>query len=477
MVEGAAILSADLGLVLLGVMSIVWIGLGFYWSRGASSLEGHMLAGRNVGLALGTATGVATWVTSNTTMLAPQFALQMGIWGMLAYSSASIGLFMFAPMAARIREIMPRGYTSAEFVRRRYGDTAWYVFLGISIFYAFTWLISMGIAGGLLLEALSGIPYRWGMTAILVVCTLYTVVGGLRAVIGTDFIQSAIILLGVVVVGIAVLNAVSLDTVYASIEAERPALLDVLMPVALMALFNNLLFGVGEIFHSNVWWSRAFAMREGVGRRAYTLAGLVWLPIPIAAGFIALAAPALGINVPHVNMVGPIVAGELLGELGAVLVFIVVFASIASSIDSLLAATSDLITKDVIGGILMPAADDATLRRAITWVTVGLGVIAWGVCALENADLGTILFRAGPLVGSTIWPILAGLYWQRANARGAVAAMLLGSAAGLWGYYEIGWYTAALIGTSVSMVVVLASALLAPSTFDWARLQAERVRG
>jgi urea-proton symporter len=80
-----------------------------------------MLAGRNVGLALGTATAVATWVTSNTTMLAPQFALQMGIWGMLAYSTASIGLFLFAPMARRIRELMPEGYTSAEFVRLRYG--------------------------------------------------------------------------------------------------------------------------------------------------------------------------------------------------------------------------------------------------------------------------------------------------------------------------------------------------------------------
>ena len=54
-------------------------------------------------------------------MLAPQFALQMGIWGMLAYSTASIGLFLFAPMARRIRELMPEGYTSAEFVRLRYG--------------------------------------------------------------------------------------------------------------------------------------------------------------------------------------------------------------------------------------------------------------------------------------------------------------------------------------------------------------------
>jgi Na+/proline symporter len=471
MTDAASILSAQTGWWLLAIMSVIWVALGLYWGRGGKTLVGHMLAGRNVGLALGAATGVATWVTSNTTMLAPQFALQMGVWGMLAYSTAAIGLFMFAPLAQRIRTLMPQGFTSADFVRRRYGRGAWYVFLAISLFYAFTWLISMGIAGGLLLEALSGIPYRWGMTAILLVCTLYTVVGGLRAVIGTDFIQSSIILIGIVVVAIAVLNAVPLSEIYASVRAERPALLNILMPAALMALFNNLLFGIGEIFHSNVWWSRAFAMREGVGRRAYLIAGCLWLPVPVTAGFIALAAPALGINVPHVNMVGPLVAGELLGAAGAVVVFIVVFASIASSIDSLLAATSDLITKDIVGGILWPRAGDALLRRATTWVTLGLGAIAWLVCSVEDADLGSVLFRAGPLVGSTIWPLLAGLYWRRTNPASAVGAMVAGTATGLYAYYAVGWYTAALVGTFVSMCVLVVWTLAAPRSFDWGSLQ------
>ncbi len=470
MSESAAILSAETGIILLAAFSVLWIALGIYWGRKAESLSGYMLAGRNVGLALGAATAVATWVTSNTTMLAPQFALHMGVWGMIAYSTASVGLFMFAPMARRIRELMPQGYTSAEFFRLRYGKVAWYVFLAISIFYALTWMISMGIAGGLLLEALSGIPYVWGMTIILGVCTIYTMIGGLRAVIGTDFIQSFIILAGVVILAIAVLGEVSLGEVYTRIRHERPALLDVFLPVAVMAIFNNLLFGVGEIMHSNVWWSRALAMREGVGARAYRFAAILWLPIPIAAGFIALAAPSLDINVPQVNMVGPIVAGELLGTAGAIIVFVVVFSSIASSIDSLLAATSDLITQDVVGGIIWPSASEQDLRRVTPWIIVGLGVATWLICRTEDADLGTILFRAGPLVGSTIWPILAGLYWRRTNPAGVVAAMVAGSAAGLYAYYTIGWYTAALIGTAVSMAIVLATSLLAPHSFSWSTL-------
>lgn len=477
MTETATLLPVRTAWLLLAAFSLGWVALGYYWGRRQTTLSGFMLAGRNVGLALGTATAVATWVTSNTTMLAPQFALQMGVWGMLAYSTASLGLFLFAPMAARIKALMPEGYTSAEFIRLRYGRAAWAVFLLISLFYALTWMISMGIAGGLLLEALSGVPYEWGTTVILVACTAYTVIGGLKAVIGTDFIQSLIILVGVVVIAVAAVTAISLEDVYQEVAAERPALFDVFLPVAVMAVFNNLLFGLGEIFHSNVWWSRAFAMREGVGRRAYALGGLIWLPVPVAAGFIALAAPALGINVPQVNMVGPLVAGHLLGEFGAIVVFVVVFSSIASSIDSLLAATSDLVINDVVRGLLWRRASEAELRRLTPFIIAGLGALTWAICRLEDPDLATILFRAGPLVGSAIWPIVAGLYWKDASPRGAVAGMVLGSASGLFAYYAIGWYTAALVGTAVSMVVVLLSRRWIPERFDWARLQQHPVQG
>ena len=123
-----------------------------------------------------------------------------------------------------------------------------------------------------------------------------------------------------------------------ALELNRPGLLNLLLPASLMFLFNNLLFGLGEIFHSNVWWSRAFAFRKGVGIKAYLFAGIFWGPIPIVAGSIALAAPFLDLNVPAVDMVGPLIAAEVLGVSGAVLIFIVVFSSLASSLDSLLAS-------------------------------------------------------------------------------------------------------------------------------------------
>jgi len=470
LVHQSAVLDTNIGWLLLAFLGVLWIGLGIYWGRKAKSMEGFMLAGRNVGLALGTATAMATWITSNTTMLAPQFALELGIWGMIAYSTASFGLLLFAPLAKRIRQLMPKGYTSGDFIRLRYGKLTWYFFLAISIFYGFTWLISMGMAGGILMYALAGIPYEIGMTAILLVCVIYTLFGGLYAVIGTDYIQSLIILIGIVIVGIGVLSQADFSKIHTDLFTEKPMLINMLLPAAVMAIFNNLLFGIGEIFHSNVWWSRAFAMRGGVGKKAYILSGIFWLPVPIAAGFIALASGTLGINITSPDMVGPLVAANVLGKAGSIVVFAVFFCSLASSIDSLLAATSDLITEDIYRKLLNPKAGEKTLRRMSAWIIVGLGLATWVVCLPRIGTLATVLFFAGPMVGSTIWPIATGLFWKKANPTGALWAMILGTTVGLISYFQLGWYTASLIGAATSMVVVLIFTAVAPSKFDWKKL-------
>lgn len=468
-----AVLPAHDAWIIIGAFSVLWVLIGWWLGRNNNSLEDYMLAGRKVGMGFAVATAMATWVTSNTTMTAPQLTYQLGIWGMVGYSLGAVGLLLFAPLARRIRTLMPQGYTSGDFIRLRYGRTAWRVFLAISFFYSLGWLISLGMAGGLLINALSGIPYAYGMTVIVAICTLYTVFGGLKAVIGTDFIQTILILVGVVALGVLVVDKVGFETIHATLSEERPELLNMLLPASIMFLFNNLFFGVGEIFHSNVWWSRAFAFAPGVGFRAYLTAGVFWLPIPIVAGLIALAAPALGINVPSPDMVAPLVAGKLFGLFGGILVFVVVFAALASSLDSVLAATSDLIVKDIYKGHIRPAASDRELRTAAVWIILGLGAMTWALSLMRLATLGSLLHFTGAFVASTIWPIAVGLLYKRGNGAHATAAMVLGSAGGLAAYFTIGFYVAALVSAGISMAVMALAFLQRPS-FDWANLTAAR---
>jgi Na+/proline symporter len=369
---------------------------------------------------------------------------------------------------------MPSGYTSGDFVRLRYGPLAWRIFLVISLAYSLGWLVSMGMAGGVLINALTGIPYRFGMTVILFICVAYTLLGGFRAVIGTDFIQAILILAGLILIAVLAIGRVGIDTIHGAVLEQRPELMSLLLPAGIMFLFNNLLFGIGEIFHSNVWWSRAFAFRPGIGGKAYTLAGLLWTPIPIVAGFIALAVPALNLNIPAADMVGPMVAANVLGATGAVLVLIMVFAALSSSLDSLLAATSILLVEDVYRRHIRPDASAARLRRVTSVVIVGLGLVTWVLCVPRIATLAELLYFTGAFVASTIWPIAAGLFVRQASAGGAVAGMVLGSAAGITSYFAIGFYVAALVGAAVSMACVLIGIALKTREFDWLQLSEER---
>ena len=465
----ATSISPQTGWIVIILLGFLWVGLGLWWGRKAKSSEGFMLAGRNIGLALGSATAMATWVTSNTVMVAPKLAFTQGIWGMIGYSTAAFGLMLFAPLAIRIRKLLPKGVTAGDFFRLRYGQAGWILFLIITLIYSIAWLVTMSIAGGELLNVLTGIPYAHGMSLILVVCVLYTLFGGLYAVVGTDFIQSLIILTGIVVIGALVLTKLDFAGAHASIADAQPALLDAAMPVALLSFFNIMLFGFGEVFHNNVWWSRAFAMREKVAPKAFFLSGLLWFPIPIAAGFAALAAGPLGVNITDTNQTGPAVAEHVMTQAGfgsaaGLLLLVVLFCSIASSIDSLLAATSDLVLNDVTENLFKRKLDEATFRRAAQFVIIGVGLIAW-LLALPRWPIVDVLYSSGPLVASLIWPVIAGLYWKKINRTIVIAGIILGSSVGVWAYWEpsLGWYTASLIGAAISMLATLAARWISPA--------------
>lgn len=463
-------IDAKVGFAIVAVFGLAWIAFGWFLGRKNVTHEDFALAGRNVGFAFASATAMATWVTSNTTLVAPELTYQFGIWGMIGYSFAALGLILFAPLSARIKKLLPNGYTSGDFIRLRYGRAAWYIFIVISAVYAMGWLVSLGMAGGIVLQALSGLDYHIGMSAILLICVVYTLFGGLRAVIATDFIQAIIIIAGVALVASLLLTNVGMDDIHANLSDNHPRLLDFLFPAAIMFLFNNIFFGLGEIFHSNVWWSRALAFKQKVAYRAFLTGGLLWLPIPIVTGFVALAAPQLGIFPASPDMVGPTVAAAVLGTAGAVVVFIVVFSALASSLDSLLAATSDLVTRDVYHKRLRPNASDKQLFKVNRYVIALLGILTWLLCLPQITTLGALLNFTGAFVASTIWPVVIGLYNPKLTGRYAAAAMALGTISGLISYFVIGFYVAALTACLISGLITLIGLLSSQQRFNWEQL-------
>jgi Na+/proline symporter len=461
-------LAPGIAWALVVIFSVLWIALGVSWGRkGKGDADDYMLAGRNIGLALSTATLMASWVTGNTTLLAPEFGYRNGLWGMFSYALAGLGLILFAPLALRIKQLMPAGRTSGDFFRLRYGRAAWWVFMVITAIYTLGFLMTQAMGAGILLEALSGFDYRLGMVVVIGVSTIYTLYGGMRAVVGTDFIQSLLIMVLLVVVAVLAFRQFPAPEVHRELVASHPGRLNLLLPAGLLIAWNSALFSMGEVFHNNIWWSRVFASRPSVVFRSFVFGGLAWMTVPVVTGSIGLVALAQAIELPQVNMVFPVVASQLLGAGGAAMVFVVVFASLTSTLDSLLASTADLVAEDVVFKLLNPRLSDAELKRATRLVVIGLGVVTLALSWPRLDSLASVLFFTGALVASTIWPVAYGLYWRSANRIAAIAAMVAGSGCGLLAYTLIAPYCAALISAAVSALVMAVGTQLWPERFSW----------
>jgi len=461
-------LAPGIAWALVVIFSVLWIALGVSWGRkGKGDADDYMLAGRNIGLALSTATLMASWVTGNTTLLAPEFGYRNGLWGMFSYALAGLGLILFAPLALRIKQLMPAGRTSGDFFRLRYGRAAWWVFMVITAIYTLGFLMTQAMGAGILLEALSGFDYRLGMVVVIGVSTIYTLYGGMRAVVGTDFIQSLLIMVLLVVVAVLAFRQFPVPEVHRELVASHPGRLNLLLPAGLLIAWNSALFSMGEVFHNNIWWSRVFASRPSVVFRSFVFGGLAWMTVPVVTGSIGLVALAQAIELPQVNMVFPVVASQLLGAGGAAMVFVVVFASLTSTLDSLLASTADLVAEDVVFKLLNPQLSDAELKRATRLVVIGLGVVTLALSWPRLDSLASVLFFTGALVASTIWPVAYGLYWRSANRVAAIAAMVAGSGCGLLAYTLIAPYCAALISAAVSALVMAVGTQLWPERFSW----------
>jgi len=472
--DSVPFLQPGIAWALVVLFSVLWVALGIAWGRrGQGNADDYMLAGRNIGLALSTATLMASWVTGNTTLLAPEFGYETGLWGMFSYALAGLGLILFAPLASRIKQLMPNGRTSGDFIRLRYGRLAWWVFMLITAIYTLGFLMTQAMGAGLLLQALSGFDYHVGMVVVIGVATVYTLFGGMRAVIGTDFIQSLLIMVLLAVVAVLAFRQFPMPEVHASLLARHPDRLDLLLPAGLLIAWNSALFSMGEGFHNNIWWSRVFASRRSVVMTSFVLGGIAWMSVPMVTGSIGLVALARELPLEQVNMVFPVMAADLLGAGGAALVFVVVFASLTSTLDSLLASTADLLAEDVYFRLLRPQASDLQLKQAARLMVVGLAVITLALSWPRLDSLASVLFFTGALVASTVWPVACGLYWRTANRTAAIAAMLSGSVVGLLAYVLIAPYCAAVFSAAVSAVVMLMGSRIWPERFDFTLLQEE----
>src|ERR1700741_3107245 len=187
---------ATIDLVIIGVYFAIVFGIGFYFSRKERTSEDYFLAGRNIGwFAIGASLFVSNISTEHFIGLAGSGATSGLAAGNFEWEASVILLLLgwvFVPFYLRSNV-----FTMPEFLELRFSRACAVYLAAVSIIaYIFTKISVHLYAAGIVLERVVG----WNpLTAalILVIATgVYTIAGGLAAVIYTDLVQTLILLAG-----------------------------------------------------------------------------------------------------------------------------------------------------------------------------------------------------------------------------------------------------------------------------------------
>src|SRR5215470_3883593 len=212
---------APIDIAIIAVYFVIVFGIGFYFSRKERTSEDYFLASRDIGWFF---VGASLFVTNIST---EHF---IGLSGTGASSGLAVGHFewlaclillilgwVFVPFYLRSNV-----FTMPEFLERRFSRSCAVYLASISIVaYIFTKISVQLYAASVVLERVAGWTL-WKTAIVLVIATgVYTIAGGLAAVIYTDMVQTMILITGAVILTLVGLHRVGgLDALRAAVPAS-----------------------------------------------------------------------------------------------------------------------------------------------------------------------------------------------------------------------------------------------------------------
>lgn len=432
----ATLHSVDVGILV--AYFIFTIGLGVWLSRRHQDAEDYFLAGRSmiwpfIGISL-----FASNISSQTLVGLAGSAYSTGIAVFNYEWMAAIILVFFAifmlPFVLRAKV-----YTMPEYLERRFDRRARAYFAGLTLFLNIVVDTAGSLyAGALILKLIfPDFPMWQIITLLAVVAGVYTILGGLSAVMYTDAIQGALLIIGSVIISWIAFDQVGgWSTIVANVSPEKLSLVRPLDDPSMPWL--GLITGV-PLLGFYFWCTNQFMVQrvlsakdETHGRLGGLFAGLLKLPVLFIMVLPGTFAILLYPDLPKGDLVYPTLMFDLLpvGLLGLVLAGFV--AALMSQIDSTLNSASTLITMDFIRHWKPDLTSEQLMKvgRISTFIFM-LAAVLWApyIGRFESLFeyLQQVLSYAVPPV---VAMFLMGIFWKRANAQGAVAALIVGVLAG-----------------------------------------------
>lgn len=414
--------------------------VGFYFSRNDRTSGQYFLAGRNVGwFAVGASIFATNIGAEHFIGLAGSGAaggLAVGAYEMSAVFCIIILGWVFLPYYLRSKV-----FTMPEYLERRFNPQCRWFLTVISLFaYVFTKISVALFAGAILIKAVLG----WDpfISAILLVLAtgVYTIAGGLAAVIYTDMVQAFILIGGSIVLTFMGMTQVGgFEGLRAALPPDffhmiKPAS-DQVYPWTGTTI-GVLILGIWYWCTDQVIVQRALGAKNLTHSRGATLfaAGLKLLPLflLVVPGLIArvLWAPEISANP---DMAYPLIVTRLMPSGMAGLMIAALLAALMSSLSAVFNSCSTLITMDIYRKI-NPVASERRLVTVGRLATVGIVVISvlWiPMIRLLSNQVYQYLQSVQSYIGAPITAVfLTGILWKRATGRAAITTMIVGGILG-----------------------------------------------
>lgn len=424
------------GLYFALVFLIGWLSL-----KQTEDESDYWIAGGKLGWLLGGATLAATHTSAGT------FIGTIGVIHGVGWSfgwlilSIPIAYFIMASVLAP-RFTRARKLTLPHFIEARYDSKAARGVGAVIILIAATVYIQAQIvAGGLIANIVFGMTPTQGMVLFTVILLAYTVVGGMIAVVYTDFLQLVIMMLGVLVaVPLAIRHMDGFPNLLAYAEAMNP------LTFTWEGLPGTLLFTMGLAFllggvATPEKLVRLYAMKDmRTIRRGVLFTILIVTFVNLMVATLALGSIVLFPKLPTGDLAMPIIARAVLPTFIGALMLAAITSAMMSTVDSLLIVAGSALSEDIYQNLVHP---EATHGRRLAVARIGILVVGTvplvmtlsGVSQGELVQFIVLLFTA--LMASSFFiPVVGGVLWRRANKHGAITGMVGGLATAiLWKLY------------------------------------------
>lgn len=429
-------------IVLISLYLVATIAVGYWASRFVKNTRDFVVAGRRMPMIVVASGLFATWFGSETVMGASTAFLQEGVMGIIedpfgaALCLFFIGIFMAKPLYKL------NLYTFSDFFRKRYSHSAETLSAIMMVPSYLGWIGAQLIALATILNVITGLPIWVGVLLCALAVMFYTYIGGMWAVSMTDFMQTIIIVIGMIVVMVDALDmAGGFSKIMIETDSETFRILPRLdFKEIITYLAAWITVGLGSVPQQDVFMRVMSAKDEKSAVWGSYISGIMYITVGLVPIIIALCGKFIFPEIassPNEKVQEQLIPYLVLHKSG-LFVQVMFFGALLSAILST-ASGAILAPATVIGENIIKTRYKTMTDRQLL-MSMRLSVVAVTIASVFFSFLGKNIYelvRQSSEISlvSLFVPLIFGLYWKKANASGAWHSMIWGMS--IWILSEI----------------------------------------